>query len=170
MTEKKEAGNSADLLGLLLASLTAQETCAAFAHAQLGLCDNHQNHASCTSPAELSRQASELAVSARETAANTSTAPSVRGRQLDYVHAQAGALVQMTERYITQARQRRDILQQTQQAAGVGYVDAEAGLRADSAANQLAACLVALESFILAVRAVAHQSISVVAGAMGAVR
>ena len=169
MTEKKnEAEENPDLLGLLLASLTAQEQAANFAHSQLGLCDSHQDHASCTSPAELSRQAAELAVSARETAANASAAHSVRGRQLDYAHAQAGALVQLTERYITQARLRRDILVRTQQAAA-GYVDAEAGLRADSAANQLAACLVALESFILAVRAVAHQSISVVAGAMGVV-
>lgn len=170
MTEKKsEASGTPDLLGLLLASLTAQEHAANFAHAQLGLCDSHQDHASCTSPAELSRQASDLAVSARETAANTSTANSVRGRQLDYAHAQAGALVQLTERYITQARLRRDFLLRTQQSA-VGYVDAEAGLRADSAANQLAACLVTLESFILAVRAVAHQSISVVTSAMGAVQ
>jgi hypothetical protein len=169
MTEKTNEAKS-DLLGLLLLSLTAQEQCATFAHGELNLCDNHQNHESCTSPAELFRQASELAVSARETAANTASAHSVRGRQLDYVHAQAGALVQMTERYITQARQRRDILQQTQHSAAMGYVDAEAGLRADGAANQLAACLVALESFILAVRALAHQSIAVVAISMGTPR
>ena len=162
MTEKKNA----DLLDLLLQSLTGQEVVANFAHTLLALDDVTQNQASCTRPQELSRQASELALSARETAANTSPAHSVRGRQLDYVHAQSGALVHLTERYITQVRQRRDVLQQTQQAQAIGYTDAEAGLRAESAAHQLAASVVALESFILAVRAVAHQSVAVVTKVM----
>lgn len=162
MTENKNA----NLLDLLLQSLTGQEAVANFAHTLLGLADETQNHASCTTPQELSRQASELALSARETAANTSPAHSVRGRQLDYVHAQSGALVHLSERYITQARQRRDVLQQTQQAHAIGYTDAEAGLRAESAAHQLAASVVALESFILAVRAVAHQSVAVVTKVM----
>ncbi len=105
-------------------------------------------------------------MSARETAANSSSAHSVRGRQLDYLHAQSGALVHLTERYITQVRQRRDVVQQTQHAAAMGYVDVEAGLRAENAAHQLAANVVALESFILAVRAVAHQSVAVVTKVM----
>ncbi len=163
MTENKD---SADLLDLLLQSLTAQTVVASFAHTLLALNDQTQNHASCTQPQELLRQASELALSARETAANTSPAHSVRGRQLDYMHAQSGALVHLTERYITQVRQRRDVLQQTQQAAALCYTDAEAGLKAENAAHQLAATVVALESFILAVRSVAHQSIAVVTKVM----
>ncbi len=163
MTEKK---NNADLLDLLLESLSVQTNVANYAHTSLALDDATQNHASCTAPQELSRQASELAVSARETAANTSSAHSVRGRQLDYLHAQSGALVHLTERYITQVRQRRDVVQQTQHAAAMGYTDVEAGLRAENAAHQLAANVVALESFILAVRAVAHQSVAVVTKVM----
>ncbi|MCC7529915.1 MAG: hypothetical protein IT342_15435 [Candidatus Melainabacteria bacterium] len=163
MTENK---NSADLLDLLLQSLTGQTVVASFAHRLLALDDVRQNHASCTQPEELSRLAAQLALSARETAANTSPAHSVRGRQLDYLHAQSGALVHLTERYITQVRQRRDVLEQTQQARAVGYTDAEAGLRAENAAHQLAASVVALESFILAVRSVAHQSVAVVTRVM----
>ncbi len=165
MTEKK---NNAELLDLLLQSLTGQTAVANFAHSELGLDDETQCHASCTVPAELSRQASELAVSARETAANASSAHSARGRQLDYLHAQSGALVHLTERYITQVRQRRGVVQQTQQAAAVSYTDAEAGLRAENAAHQLAANVVALESFILAVRAVAHQAVAFVTKVMAA--
>lgn len=163
MTEKN---NSADQLDLLLESLSAQTVVANLAHASLGLDGETQNNASCTVPRELSRLASELALSARETAANTSPAHSVRGRQLDYVHAQSGALVHLTERYITQVRQRRDVVQQSQHFAALGYVDAEAGLRAENVAHQLAANVDALESFILAVRAVTHQSIAVVTKVM----
>lgn len=167
MTEKKD---NADLLDLLLQSLTGQLAVASFAHTLLALDDETQNPASCTQPQELSRLASELALSARETAANTSPAHSVRGRQLDYLHAQSGALVLLSERYITQVRLRRAVLQQTQQAAAVGYTDAEAGMRAETAAHQLAATVVALESFILAVHAVAHQSIAVVTKVMAVAR
>lgn len=163
MTDDK---NNADLLDLLIDSLKGQTALANFAHGSLDLGGESENHASCTEPAELFRQAQELAVSARETAANTATAYSVRGRQLDSVHAQSGALVYLTERYITQVRQRRDVLTQTQQALAAGYVDAETGLKAETAAHELAASVVAIESFILAVRAVAHQSVAVVTKAM----
>ncbi len=165
-----ENTNETDLLALLLRSLTAQSVLANHAHALISLADQSQNHASCTSPAELSRQVSELALSARETAANTATAHNARGRQLDYLHAQSGGLVHLTERYMTQVRQRRDVLQQMQRLAAIAYTDVEAGLAAESAAHQLAANVDALESFILAVRAIAHQSVAVVTKEMSQAR
>lgn len=167
MTDNK---NNADLLDLLLESLKGLTAVAVGANSKLNLECDSGDHASCTSPAELSRQAQELAVSARETAANTASAYSVRGRQLDSIHSQSGALVYLTERYITQVRQRRDVLQHKQQALAAGYVDVESGLRSETAAHELAASVVALESFILAVRAVAHQSVAVVTSAMATTR
>ena len=165
---KKNSSDGLDMLDLLVNSFADLTVAATRAHSVLEL--DSADHASCTSPAELSRQAQELAVSARETAANTASAYSVRGRQLDSMHAQSGALVYLTERYITQVRQRRDVIAQTQQAHAVGYVDVQAGLLAELAAHDLAASASLLESFILVVRATAHQSLSVVTRAMATTR
>jgi len=165
MIETKE---NADLLDLLMQTLTAQTVSATCAHTLLGLDDACQSHAPCTAPAELSRLASELAASARETASNKAPAYNARVRQMDYVHAQVGGLVQLSERYLAHVRQRRDVVQHQQYVTAVAYTSAEAGMQTESTTNELAASVVALESFILAVRAVAHQSVAVVTGTMAA--
>lgn len=163
MTEKK---NLADQLELLLQTLTAHTVLATCAHSQLGLDDATQFHTPCTSPEQLARQAAELAASARETASNAASAHHARGRQLDFLHAQTGALVQLSERYLTQIRQRRDVAQQQQHVAAMAYTSAAAGMQTESNTNQLAASVVALESFILVIRSLAHLSIAVVASSM----
>ena len=163
MTEKK---NPRELLDLLLQTLTAQTVLASCAHCQIGLDDESQFHAPCSSPEQLARQASELAASARETASNAASAHHARGRQLDFLHAQTGALVQLSERYLTQVRQRRDAVQHQQHVAAVAYTSAAAGMQTECATNQLAASVVALESFILVIRSLAHQSVAVVASQM----
>lgn len=165
MTESK---NPADLLELMLQTLTAHTALANRAHSQLGLDDATQFNAPCTSPEQLARQASELATSARETASNAASANHARGRQLDFLHAQTGALVQLSERYLTQVRQRRDVVQHQQHVTAIAYTSAAAGMQAESSTNQLAACVVALESFILVIRSLAHQSIAVVTTQMAA--
>lgn len=157
-----ETQTKPDLLDLLLMSIASQTVLVAQAHKLVGFDSESHQTAACTTPAELSRQVSELAVSARETAANTASSHSARGRQLDYLHAQSGALVQLTERYITQVRQQRSIQQQLQQGSALGYADVATGLRVESAAHGLAAAVDVLESFILAIRAAVHQSVAIV--------
>lgn len=119
-----------------------------------------------TTPAQLAKQAAELAASAQQTTANAASAPSVAGRQLDYLHAQSGALVDQCERYIAQVRLTRENLLHTQHVSALGYTDFQSGLKAESEAHQLSVTVVALESFVLTIKGVAHQAVAQVTAQM----
>src|SRR5690349_17042013 len=96
MTEQKD---KVTLLELVAGSLKQQAPLAQYAHTQLGF-DQAPDGGFLTNPDTLSRAAEELSTSALETASSVSTAPSVAGRQLDYLHTQSGALIDQAERYL----------------------------------------------------------------------
>lgn len=162
MTEQKD---KVVLLGLVVGSLKQQALVAQYAHTQLGF-EHAPGGGSLTSPETLSRAAEELATSAQETASHAPTAPSVVGRQLDYLHTQSGALIDQAERYLSFVKRHADLVRHGQRGSTIGYTGFEAGLKVESEAHSLSAQLTALEAFIRIVDSVAHQSVAVVTGAM----
>lgn len=162
MTEQKD---KVVLLGLVVGSLKQQAQVAQYAHTQLGF-DQAPPGGFLSTPDALSRAAEELSTTALETASHAPTAPSVVGRQLDYLHAQSGALIDQAERYLAFVRRHAEMIRHGQRGGAVGYTGFEAGLKVESEAHSLSAQLTALEAFIRIVDSVAHQSVAVVTGAM----